>query len=277
MHLIYLIVFLVFFVVSVLCTTTDYPADYPINCIDTYESLTLSKNDLNQIKPQKSLDKIPDILSNRALNLTKSYLRSTKTNTQNEYIMNGWFVQFHNVVTTGPNGIVLTEIIRKLHGVPAICFRARDRLPFLGTPDKPIFFPKADYIGFKAITVLKIPKTGFYDFKVLTDDGIRMYYQKVKSDVFQNEKNLKSPWTLAIDSWIIQAEIWTYSKKVYFNQNDLVMVRLDYCEVGGFSSACIKMRYYESDYDTNFEEFNIPYKSSFCSLVWNEVPQLGFP
>ncbi|VBB18878.1 hypothetical protein YASMINEVIRUS_1410, partial [Yasminevirus sp. GU-2018] len=203
-----------------------------------------------------------------------------KTDGFGDYVVHGWFVQFHNVMSEGPDGVVLSEIIRKVHGVPKICFRARDGLPFLGTPEKPMLFPKADRIGFKATTILKIPKTGYYDFKVLSDDGVRVYYQKVAFDTILNEKNVRSVWNLAIDSWIEQAETWLYSKKDYFNENDLVMIRMDYYELDGFASACIRMRYHSiPDDKTNPEgrEFDIPYKNTYCSLLWNEVPLLGYP
>lgn len=198
------------------------------------------------------------------------------TDSNGDYIVNGWFVQFHNVTTNSPNGIVLTEIIRKVYGVPIICFRSRDRYPFLSTPDKPIFFPKSDYIGFRAMTVLKIPKTGYYDFKVLTDDGMRLYFQKVSSDVILNEKNVRSVWNLMVDSWNTQAEVWIYSPRIYFNENEMIMLRADYFEIERYASFCIRIRYYVDKDSTDFTESNLPVKNMFCSLLWDEVPLLGY-
>jgi hypothetical protein len=194
--------------------------------------------------------------------------------TQGDYIVNGWFVQFHNVIDT-PAGVFLGEIINKIYGVPVICFRSKEGYPFVGPPDKPMFFPKSNSVGMRAMTVLKIPKTGYYDFKILTDDGMRVYYQKVASSIILNEKNSRTIWTNLIDSWLDQSDIWITSKKLYFNENELILIRIDYYELTGYASACIRLRYYLDDSNDKIEEINIPYKNMFCSLLWAEVPLLG--
>lgn len=213
--------------------------------------------------------------------LTNIISKLYTTDMKGEYIVNGWFIQFHNIIET-PGGLILGELLHKIYGVPLICFRVKEGYPFLGPPNKPMFFPKADNIGLRAMTILKIPHTGYYDFKILTDDGMRLYYQKVTSTVIQNEKNVRSSWDMIIDSWMDQAEVWTTSKKIYFNENDLVLLRMDYYELMGYASACIKLRRYRDDIKTNdpgndhIEEMDMPYKNMFCSLLWSEVPLLGF-
>lgn len=218
-------------------------------------------------------------------NLTVIINKSCVASSEGEYVVNGWFVQFHNLIET-PGGLVLSELLYKIYGAPVICFRVKEGYPFLGPPDKPMFFPKADGIGFKAMTVLKIPATGYYDFRILTDDGMRLYYQVVASNVVQSEKNVKSAWNLLIDAWFDQAEIWITSKKLYFNQNDLVLVRMDYYELSGYASACVKLRHHKDEHGNGIgniidpnprvEEIDLPYKNTFCSLLWSEVPLLGF-
>jgi len=195
-----------------------------------------------------------------------------------DFVVHGWFVQFHNVTTNSPDGVILTEMISKLYGVPIICFRAQDRYPFLGLPDKPIFFPKANNIGFRAMTLLKFPKTGWYDFKILNEDGMRVYYQPVTANVILNEKNMRSVWKLIINSWTDQAETWVYSNKMYFNQNDLIMVRLDYYALKHYAACCTRMRYYtDGENSTKFEESDLSGDKIFCSVLWPEVPLLGDP
>lgn len=238
--------------------------------MNSYEFDNKIVQQINDIKKQN------DQLRNDVTFLQNVMSKLYTTDSNGDYIVNGWFVQFHNVTTNSPNGTVLTEIIRKVYGVPIICFRSRDRYPFLSTPDKPIFFPKSDYIGFRAMTVLKIPKTGYYDFKVLVDDGMRLYFQKVSSNVILNEKNVRSVWNLAIDSWNTQAEVWIYSPKMYLNENEMIMLRADYFEIERYASFCIRLRYYTDNNSTNFTESNLPIKNMFCSLLWNEVPLLGY-
>lgn len=191
-----------------------------------------------------------------------------------DYIVNGWFVQFHNVIDS-PGGVLLGETINKTYGVPIICFRSREGYPFVGPPDRPLFFPKADNVGLRAMTILKVPKTGYYDFKVLTDDGMRLYYQKVTGDVLLNEKNVRTVWENLVDSWLDQAEVWVTSKKLYFQENDMIFIRVDYYELTGYASACIRLRYYPSGQNGQSEEMDLPYNHIFCSLLWSEVPLLG--
>lgn len=41
--------------------------------------------------------------------------------------------------------------------------------------------------------MFKIPRTGFYDFRILSDDGLRFYYQPVSANIILNEKKCKIP------------------------------------------------------------------------------------
>jgi hypothetical protein len=218
-----------------------------------------------QLKMQEKLDSMSNIV--KSIN---------ELDTKGEYLVNGWFVQFHNVMDT-PSGVFLGEIINKIYGAPIICFRAKEGYPFVGPPEKPLFFPKPDFVGMRAMTVLKIPKTGTYDFKILTDDGMRLYYQKVASSIILNEKNSRTIWTNLIDSWLDQADVWVTSGKLNFNENELILIRVDYYDLTGYASACIRLRYYLNGKDDSgkVEETNLPYKQIFCSLLWAEVPLLG--
>jgi hypothetical protein len=236
---------------------------------DTRSKLEINKHQIDQLensglKTKSNLQTLTNVVS-------KLYT----TDMGGDYVVNGWFVQFHNILDT-PEGVVLGEIIHRIYGAPIICFKTKDSFPFLGYPDKPMFFPKADNIGFRAITILKIPKTGYYDFRSLTNDGMRIFYQKISSDVIFNEKNVRSTWNLCIDSWINQADVWLTSKKLYFNQNDLILVRMDHYELSGYASGCIKLRHYTDDSLNRIEETDLPYENLFCSLLWSEVPLLGF-
>ena len=214
--------------------------------------------------------KIQD-LNNKLVVLTNEFEKLYKSDIKGDYIIHGWFVQFFDIIDH-PNGVMLAGSLNKVQGIPVICFRTRDSFPFLGYPEKPLFFPKQENSGFRAMTILKVPKTGYYDFKILTDDGMRVYYQKTTSNVIYNEKNVRTPWTLLIDGWQDQAETWFTSKKLYFNQNDLVLVRVDYYQHGGYASACVKLRYYENN---KIDENDLPYNNTYCSLLWQEVPILG--
>lgn len=249
--------------------------------MNVVDQITSIQNEINKLNADNSQ------LKRDVAYLKNIVLKMYDTDMNGRYIVNGWFVQFYNVDTNDPMGTVLSEPLRKVYGVPVICFRSLDRLPFLGKPDKPMFFPRADKIGFRAMTMMKVPKTGVYDFKLLTDDGSRLYYQQVKSDVMLNEKNVRTSWKTLIDSWADQAELWVYSRKLDLDQNDLILIRLDYYENSGFSSSCLKMRYFpniasvldiktKTDTDANtYTEMDIPYESSYCSLLWSEVPLLG--
>ena len=238
------------------------------------KGLTDIDNQVSELKKEN------DKLKQDVENLSNVVGKLNTFDLKGEYVVNGWFVQFHNLIET-PGGLILGEILHKVYGVPVICFKVKEGYPFLGPQDKPMFFPKADNIGLRAMTILKIPSTGYYDFKVLTDDGMRLYYQKVTPNVIQNEKNVRSQWNPIIDSWFDQAENWLTSKKIYFNQNDLVFIRMDYYELTGYASACIKLRHYQDDVNNiktmdPIKETDLPYKNTFCSLLWAEVPQLGF-
>ena len=203
-------------------------------------------------------------------------LYSHDTNTK--FLVHGWFVQFHNAThinttyDTNNANIILTEMIQKIHGVPVLCSRTQGTVPYVGNPSKQIYFPRTNNIGFRAMTILKVPMTGYYDFKVLTDDGTRFFYQKVNADIIFNEKNIRSEWITAINSWQIQAENWVTSEKIYYNQNDLVLLRLDYFQAEGYASLCLKLRYYDGD---QIKETDLPYAHTYCSLLWTEVPLLG--
>lgn len=242
---------------------------------DTRSKLEFLTNEIEVIKQKnKNLTSKLQILSN-------TIEKTDEIDFNGDYIINGWFVQFHNVIET-PSGIILGAIIDKIYGASAICFRTKDNYPFLGTPDKPVFFPKADYTGFRASTILKIPKTGYYDFRVITSDGIRLFYQKVTANVIENEKNARSKWIVLINSWIAQAEVWLTTEKIYFNENDLIFIRMEAYELTGYASGCIKYRYYENNIKIDqinndpVKESDLPYKNLFCSLLWTDVPLLGF-
>ena len=241
---------------------------------DTRSKLEVNKHQIDQLERSEYKTK------SNLQSLTNVVNKLYTTDMKGDYVVNGWFVQFHNILDT-PGGVVLGEMIYRTHGVPVICFKTKDSFPFLGRPDKPMFFPKADNIGFRAMTILKIPKTGYYDFKSLTNDGMRIFYQKISSDVIFNEKNVRSTWNLCIDSWINQADVWLTSKKLYFNQNDLIFIRMDHYELTGAASGCIKLRHYvdnvlSNDATDHIEETDLPYENLFCSLLWSEVPLLGF-
>ncbi len=231
------------------------------NGSDQNTKISDQQNDMMNIKNE--IQKIKAILD-------KLY----ESDLDGKYLTHGWFVEFHNVVDH-PKGIILGEGLGKIHSAPYICFRAKESFPFLGTPENPIYFPKADNVGIRAMTVFKIPKTGYYDFRILSDDGLRFYYQKVDANIILNEKNARSQWIMIIDRWVTQAENWKISKKIYFNQNELILLRMDYYEMGIFATACIKMRYYLDN--DQVEESDPPFENTFCSLLWSEVPLLGVP
>lgn len=241
---------------------------------DTRSKLEMNKHQIDQLEKAELRTKA------NLQTLTNIVNKLYTTDMKGDYVVNGWFVQFHNILDT-PDGVVLGETVYRTYGAPVICFKTKDSFPFLGYSDRPMFFPKADNIGFRAMTILKVPKTGYYDFKTLTNDGMRIFYQKISSDVIFNEKNVRSTWNLCIDSWIDQADVWLTSKKIYFNQNDLILVRMDHYEISGYASGCIKLRHYVDDLINNdktehIEETDLPYENLFCSLLWSEVPLLGF-
>lgn len=246
-------------------TSTQYPVKRGNDTRYAYVSDQIDKLRRTQLEMQEKLDSMSNVV--KSIN---------ELDTKGDYIVNGWFVQFHNVIDT-PSGVFLGEMLNKIYGASIICFRAKEGYPFVGPPDKPLFFPKPDFVGMRAMTVLKIPKTGIYDFKILTDDGMRLYYQKVASSIILNEKNSRTIWTMLIDSWMDQSDAWVTSNKVYFNENELILIRVDYYDLTGYASACIRFRYYlnGSNDDGKVEEMNLPYKQLFCSLLWAEVPLLG--
>jgi hypothetical protein len=217
------------------------------------------------------------------------------------YKTRGWFVQVHEMMVT-PNGLILLgSEITNYHGVSKICFRSQNNLPFLGTPQNPIYLPKTNNIGFRAMTIYKIPKTGYYDFRILSDDGSKLMYQVVDNgvkqigyshnheemynpDIMTNEKNIRNTWTPIIDQWKFQTETWKTSKKLYFNQSDMVLLRFDHFQADGNSAACIKVRYsqVESDLTNNNDDAelegdyeDLKLKDMHCSLLWSNVPLMG--
>jgi PA14 domain-containing protein len=225
---------------------------------------TLNNVQINQIRNSNVIDKL------------------YKRDVMGDYKTRGWFVQVHDVIST-PHGITLGAELTKFHGIRRICFRAHQNFGFVGVPQDPYFLPKTEFVGFRAMTIFKIPKTGYYDFKVLSDDGSRLMYQVVDSDVMLNEKNIRSLWKPLIDSWRFQAETWKHTPKLYFNQSDLVLLRFDHFQADGNSGACIKVRYSQVEDDftnndnnrlqDNFDDFN--YADLHCSLLWSHVPLMG--
>lgn len=202
-----------------------------------------------------------------------------------DHMSQGWFVQVHNVIST-PHGITLGAEIDRFYEIPRICFRAQNNFPFLGLPQDPMYLPKPSFIGFRAMTIFKIPKTGYYQFRVLSDDGSRLMYQITHPSVMIDEKNIRNTWIPLIDQWRFQAETWEYSQFLYFNQSDFVLLRFDYFQADGNSTACIKVRYSEVENpididnpsdrfesDENFEDLNI--SDLNCSLLWTNVPLMG--
>jgi len=202
-----------------------------------------------------------------------------------EYIINGWFAQFHNVINT-PGGVILAEVIGKVYGVPIICYRSGFRFPYLGYADRQIVLPKNAYVGFRAMTLFKVDKTGIYDFKIYTDDGTRLYVTKPTPGILLDEKNVKTTWNMCIDSWFDQSEVWALisKQKFRFYQNELVLIRMEHFhyEVAYKATACVKLRYFPdetkiyNDDDQSIIEQDLPYNNIFCSLLWSEVPLLGY-
>lgn len=198
-----------------------------------------------------------------------------------DYMTRGWFVQVYDVISS-PHGVTLGAEIDRFHGIRRICFRAQNNYPFLGIPQDPLYLPKPNFIGFRAMTIFKIPRTGYYDFRVLSDDGSRLMYQVVNSDVMIDEKNIRNTWRPLIDQWRFQSETWNYSEQLYFNQSDLVLLRFDYFQADANSTACIKVRYTEVGDEANqdmeekgnmFDDFNVG--DMYCSLLWSNVPLMG--
>ena len=271
-----------------------------INLNDTshlsHTSHTLSKIDPQKLQiitaglgPEvKRLGELETELSDvriRQIMNTNLLSKLVKKDVMGDYITRGWFVQVYDVLST-PIGISLGSEIDRYHGIRRICFRAQDNYPFLGIPQDPMYLPKASFIGFRAMTVFKIPKTGYYQFRVLSDDGSRLMYQIVDSDVTIDEKNVRNVWKPLIDQWRFQAETWQYSSRLYFNQSDLVLLRFDYFQADENSTACIKVRYSEIDEpldsgkqnnhldsDEGYTDFNIG--DLYCSLLWSNVPLMG--
>lgn len=221
-----------------------------------------------------------DTIKNSNL-LAKLYERDTLGN----YMTHGWFVETFDVINS-PYDILLGSPLAKYYGIQRICYRSLENFPFLGSPMDPVYMPKREFVGFRAMTAYKIPKTGYYSFRVLSDDGSRLHYQVVDSDIAYTEKNVKNTWNTIIDQWRFQSETWNTSAKIYLNQSDLLLLRFDYFQSDGNSTACIKVRYTKSadpDEDINDEPYNelttkytdLDPEDLYCSLLWGEVPQLG--
>lgn len=195
-----------------------------------------------------------------------------------DYISSGWFVQVHDVLQT-PYGISMGAAISVFYGVPNLCFRS-DSFPFVGSVDKPIYLPKSSNVGFRAMTIYKIKKTGYYDFRIGSDDGSRLSYQIVNPDVLLDEKNIRRRWIKLIDMYsnvVTQAEKWKNSGSTYFNKSDLVLLRFDYFQIVGSSAACIKVAYSESSQSSqsskNYTDLDLADIS--CSDLWSAIPLMG--
>jgi hypothetical protein len=232
-----------------------------------------------KIKMLKHKDNLMNKKSQTLINkLSNIYI----TDPSGDYIVNGWFAQYHNVIDT-PSGVILAEVLGKVYGVPIICFRSGFRYPFLGYADSPFLLPKSAFIGFRAMTLFKVDKTGIYDFKVYTDDGTRLYVAKTSPDILLDEKNMKTAWNLCIDSWFDQAEVWALvsEQKFRFYQNESILIRIEHFhyEVAYDATCCVKFRYYHDEtklYDDTIIEQDLPYNNIFCSLMWSEVPLFGY-
>jgi hypothetical protein len=200
-----------------------------------------------------------------------------------DYISSGWFVQVHDVLQT-PYGISLGAVISVFYGVPNLCFRSNS-FPFVGSAEKPIYLPKSSNVGFRAMAIYKIKQSGYYDFRIGSDDGSRLSYQIVDPDVVLDEKNIRRRWTTLIDLYsnvITQAEKWKNSGQTYFNRSDLVLLRFDYFQMAGSSAACIKVAYNPSQSgqssrsDTNSKNYtDIDLNDLSCSNLWSSIPLMG--
>ena len=201
--------------------------------------------------------------------LTKLY----KKDALGDYISPGWFVAVNNVVSN-PHGVSLGSVIERHYGVPRICFRAQNAFGFLGYPQDPTYLPKGEFVGFRAMTIFKIPKTGWYKFKILSDDGAKLMYQKVDAPAMQSQDNIYSDWNLLVDQWRFQSETWGHTKVMHFDQSDLVLLRFDYFNAGRNATACIKVAYTEREKDIKSQDeyTDIDFADTYCSKVWTTVP-----
>lgn len=190
------------------------------------------------------------------------------------YIANGWFVTTHNVVNT-PYGIELSSLLKKFYAIKDICFKVKSGFPFLGYESDPIFLQKQEKIGFRAMTVFKIPKTAKYTFTLSTNDGGRLFYQKVYSNILFNEKNARSKWNYIINAWFPQSETYYMGEQLEFNESELVLLRLDWYTYALYSTCCIKVIINDNTPNAQLTEINLPIDNLFCSLVWADIPLMG--
>lgn len=237
-----------------------------------------------EIRRLDKLEKQVDEMDLQQSYNTNTIRRLYKHDNVGNYRTRGWFVQVHDFIVTANGLILLGGEITRFHGVPRICFRSQNNLPFLGTPQNPIYLPKYNFVGFRAMTVYKIPKTGYYNFRILSDDGSRLMYQVVDSDVMLSEKNIKNTWQMLIDQWKYQTETWKASEKIYFNQSDMVLLRFDHFQAEGNSAACIKVKYSRVDNDLTNNNDDAELEGDYedlklidmhCSLLWSNVPLMG--
>ncbi len=235
---------------------------------EDYDNVTaLTTTPLIDMKRIDNLEENVSDMKNKLSLLENITLKMYEDDINGDFIANGWFVSTHNVVDT-PYGIELSTELKKFYAVKRICFKVKSGFPFLGLESDPTFIQRADKIGFRAMTVFKIPKTGTYTFSLLTDDGARLFYQKVNSRIMYNERNARSTWNYAINAWFPQSETQYKSEQLSFNENDLILLRLDWFDYAMYSTCCLKII-------VDGVETDLPIKNLFCSLIWLDVPLIG--
>lgn len=250
--------------------TNDDP-DLESNSNNTFSDTIITAGLGPEIRRLAELEtRLNDVQDAQILN-TNVIAKLYKKDAMGDYIAPGWFVTTHDVISN-PHGVALGTVLTRHYAVPRICFRAQNTFGFLGYPQNPTYLPKGNYVGFRAMTIYKIPKTGYYDFKVLSDDGSKLMCQIVDATAMQSQDNIYGDWTSLIDQWRFQAETWKYSKKIYFNQSDLVLLRMDYFNSEGNASACIKVRYTDAEEKESSGYEDLKFSDMYCSKVWSNIP-----
>jgi hypothetical protein len=236
--------------------------------------------DIRTIQPIQSQDKqrIIDLekrtneLENKYTYIQNVMKKVYDNDFDGQYIVNGWFIMVNNVLKT-PDMIILGEVINRYYGVKKICFSVQGGFPYFGERNEPIYLGKQEKIGFRAMTVFQMPETATIRFRVSTDDGMRIYYQKVDLAIIRNEKFVRLGWSVLIDQWKHQAEETYTSEHLHFNENDLILFRIDWFKYTGNATACIKLVIDRKD--KGEEVIDMPLKNTFCSLLWNHIPLMG--
>lgn len=203
----------------------------------------------------------------------------------------GWFATVHNSSNFGGN-YVLGPKQNTVYGVKEFV-RPQNVMTGLKKVDDTVVNIPHQNVGLRLLGVFTAQTAAEYSFRVNSDDGIRLMYNRIGDDVMANPNALYKKWTPmkltqgdsynadnAVSAWKGQADTVYTSEPFDLAEGEKILVRVDWFQGPGNSTLDIK-------YQTSIQ--NGQFKSSWMSVtgngdanrvshstLWNDVPLLGY-